>query len=104
MTIQFNSDKSLTVHAEYEANLSGILTDELSRFSEYITRLEVHLSDENGSKEGQNDKRCLLEARLKGRNPIAVKDEANTFDLAVSGATEKLKSSLDKITGRLKDH
>ena len=104
MTIQFNSDKSLTVHAEYEAGLSGMLNDELNRFSEYITRLEVHLSDENGSKEGQNDKRCLLEARIKGRKPIAVTDDGNTYDLAVSGATEKLKASLDKITGRLKNH
>jgi len=104
MNIQFNSDKNLTVHAEYEASLSGMLKDELSRFSEHITRLEVHLSDENGSKEGQNDKRCLLEARLKGRNPIAVTEDANTYDLAVSGATEKLKSSLDKITGKLKNH
>ena len=104
MTIQINTDKSLTVHAEYEASLTGSLKDELSRCSEHITRLEVHLSDENGSKEGQNDKRCLLEARLKGRQPIAVTDEAQTYDLAVSGATEKLKSSLNKITGRLKDH
>lgn len=104
MTIQINTDKSLTVHAEYEASLTGSITDELSRFSEHITSLQVHLSDENGSKEGRNDKRCLLEARLKGRPPIAVTDDANTYDLAVSGATEKLISSLYKITGRLKDH
>ena len=103
MIIQFNSDKNLTVHPEYEATLRGMLTDELNRFSEHITRLEVHLSDENGSKEGQNDKRCLLEARIKGRPPIAVTDDAHTYDLAVSGASEKLKSSLDKITGRMKD-
>jgi len=30
MTIQFNSDKNLTVHAEYEASLSGLLKDELT--------------------------------------------------------------------------
>ena len=104
MTIQFNSDKSLVIHPEYESTLSGMLTTELNRYDEFITRLEVHLSDENGNKDGLNDKRCLLEARLKGRQPIAVTDEANTYDLAVSGATEKLKSSLVKITGRLKDH
>ncbi len=33
--------------------------------------MEVHRSDENGSKSGQNDKRCVTEARLEGRQPVA---------------------------------
>ena len=101
MTIQINTDKNLTVHESFGAKLHNLLSEELSRYSENITRLEVHLSDENGHKDGQNDKRCMIEARLEGRQPIAVKDLANTHDLAVSGAIEKLKSSLEKIMGRL---
>lgn len=104
MTIQINTDNNLTVHETFGAKLHDLLSEELNRYSENITRLEVHLSDENGHKDGQNDKRCMIEARLEGRQPIAVKDLGNTHDLAVSGAIEKLKSSLEKIMGRLSTH
>jgi len=104
MTIQINTDHNVTVHEAFESQLDAMLTDELSRFSEHITRLEVHLSDENGSKQGQNDKRCMIEARLEGRQPIAVTANANDYELAVNGAVEKLKASLDKIEGKLKNH
>ncbi len=104
MTIQFNTDNNVSVHEAFGSKLDGILSDELSRFSEYITRLEVHLSDVNGSKDGINDKRCMLEARLKGKQPIAVTEQANTYDLAVTGAIDKLKTSLDTIVGRMSNH
>lgn len=101
MTIQINTDNNLTVHESFSTKLHELLSEELSRFSENITRLEVHLSDENGHKDGQNDKRCMIEARLEGRQPIAVKDSGNTHDLAVIGAIEKLKAVLEKTMGRL---
>ena len=100
MTIQLNTDNNLSVHDAYGSKLEGLLTEKLSRFSDYITRLEVHLTDENNSKEGINDKRCLLEARLEGKQPIAVSGLANTYDQAVSSAIDKLTSSLDTIIGK----
>jgi len=104
MTIQINIDKNLSVNEAFKAQLDGLISAELSRFSEHITRLEVHLSDENGNKQGLNDKRCMIEARLEGRQPIAVTDMADDYELAVSGAIEKLKASLDTIVGKLRHH
>src|SRR5689334_2330669 len=104
MTIQINTDNNLDVHETYQAQLKDLLSEELSRFDEYITRLEVHLSDENGDKESEDDKKCMIEARLKGRQPIAVTNVANTYDVAVNGAIDKLKTSLDTILGRLRNH
>ncbi|MBK7308683.1 MAG: HPF/RaiA family ribosome-associated protein [Chitinophagaceae bacterium] len=101
MTIQLNSDKNLTIHEAFRSQLNDLLSEELSRFSGQITRLEVHLSDENGNKDALNDKRCLLEARLEGMQPIAVTELANTHELAVAGAIDKLITSLDTILGRL---
>ena len=103
MIIQLNADNNLTLHEAYRNKLTDLLSDELSRFSESITRLEVHLSDENGPKKGLNDKRCLLEARLERRQPIAVTEISDTHDNAVAGAIDKLKASLDTILGRLND-
>jgi len=104
MTIQINTDNNLEVHDTYQTQLKDLLSGELSRFDDHITRLEVHLSDENGNKESEDDKRCMIEARLKGRQPIAVTDVANTYDQAVNGAIDKLKTSLDTILGRLRNH
>ncbi|MEO6167520.1 MAG: HPF/RaiA family ribosome-associated protein [Chitinophagales bacterium] len=104
MTTQLNTDKNLSVHEAFGTKLDSLLSEELSRFSEHITRLEVHLSDENGSKDGINDKRCLLEARLEGRQPIAVTGMANTYELALNSAIDKLKTSLETIIGRIKSH
>jgi ribosome-associated translation inhibitor RaiA len=64
----------------------------------------VHFSDEDGNKDGVNDKRCMIEARLAGMKPIAVTNQANTHEQAFIGAIDKLKTSLEKITGRLKDY
>ena len=104
MTIQINTDNNLNVHEAFGNKLDDLLSEKLNRYSEHITRLEVHLSDENGSKVGINDKKCLLEARLEGRQPIAVTQVANNYEQAVHGAIDKLKSSLATIMGRLKHH
>jgi ribosome-associated translation inhibitor RaiA len=104
MTIQFNTDNNIKGSEELRKPLIALISEELSRFSAQITRLEVHLSDEDGPKNGLNDKRCMLEARLEGRQPIAVTNHANDHEQAVSGAIDKLKTSLDTIFGRLRNH
>jgi len=104
MIIQLNTDKNLTIHQEYEDKIKGAINDALGRFDDLITRLEVHLSDENGSKEGLDDKRCLIEAKIAGKEPIAVTNLGNNYDLALTGALSKLKSKLETIAGKMKAH
>lgn len=103
MTIQFNTDKNLTVHEGFNSKLTEMLNKGLDRFRDHISRLEVHLSDENGQKNGLNDKRCLLEARVQGRTPVAVTADEQTHELAVKAAILKLKNSLDTVFGRMQD-
>jgi ribosome-associated translation inhibitor RaiA len=77
----------------------------LNRFSDHITRVEVHLSDENSEKKGgEHDMRCVMEARLEGRQPIAVTHQAATVDEAVDGAADKLTRLIESTLGRLRDH
>lgn len=104
MQIQFNTDKNVAGNEELIASSSTLISEELSRFSQQITRVEVHLSDEDGDKKGLNDKRCIVEVRLAGMKPIAVTDHANTHKQAIMGSLEKMKASLEKIAGRLKDY
>lgn len=104
MQIQVNTDNNIEGSARMSAYFSEILEDALSRFAEQITRIEVHLSDENAGKEGSDDKRCLLEARLKGLRPIVVSHNAENLDYAVNGAIDKLVKSLESTIGKLRNH
>lgn len=100
MKIQFNTDKTISGDLRNQTFFTSQIADELERFQSHITRIEVHLSDENGKKEGTNDIICLLEARLEGRQPIAVSSQADTVEKAVSSAIDKLKNSLETILER----
>jgi hypothetical protein len=104
MKIQFNTDKTITGNEKDQLYFNSLIADGLENFESHISRIEVHLSDENGKKEGLNSKRCLLETRLEGRQPIAVSCQADTVELAISGAIDKLTASLDTIIGRIQDH
>lgn len=104
MTIQFNTDSSLTMHEEFRDRLKALISEELSNFSNIITRLEIHLSDQNSHKPGQNDKKCLIEARVEGRQPVAVTADAHDYEEAVDGAINKLKSMLETISGQASNH
>ena len=104
MTIQFNTANNVNGTETLNAWLSAVIAEKLNRFSDQITRVEAHLSDNNGQKEGLNDKQCVLEARLEGLQPIAVTNVANNYDDAVTGATTKLKSALDSAIGKLRNN
>jgi len=104
MKIQLNTDHHIDGTEALAAEVSATLEQALERFSEHLTRVEVHLSDENGGKSGQQDQRCMLEARLEGRQPVAVTDQAATLVQAVDGAAHKMARLLDHTLGRLHDH
>ncbi len=103
MQIQVNTDNHIAGSEALIQKVSTDLEHALRRYESDITRIEVHLADVNGPKPGE-DKRCLLEARLEGRKPIAVSHQALSLDEAIDGATEKLESSLETILGRARDH
>ncbi len=104
MKIQINTDVNIDGTEALAADVTATVEQALERFAEHITRVEVHLSDENGAKSGQRDQRCMLEARLEGRQPVAVTDHAATMEQAVHGAAHKLAHLLDSTLGRVHDH
>lgn len=103
MQIQVNTGHNITGNEALAADVTRVVTDALQRFSGRITRVEAHLDDENGAKGGGNDKRCMLEARLKGRQPITVTNHADTITQAVHGATENLVRVIESTLGRSAD-
>ena len=71
------------------------LATTLARFEDKVTRLEVHLGDENSEKSGVNDKRCLIEARPINMQPVAVTNHADSTEKAFHGAFDKIKKVLE---------
>lgn len=75
---------------------------DLARFADKLTRVEAHLGDHNASKSSEADKRCMLEARPKGLDPIAVTAEHENLYEAISEASGKLRRALDTRYGKLR--
>lgn len=100
MKIQINTGQNIDGHEVLARQAEFTVENALGHLAEHITRVEVHLSDENGGKDGSRDKRCLMEARFEGRPPIAVTHKSGTAVQAVAGAAEKLKQALGHAIDR----
>jgi ribosome-associated translation inhibitor RaiA len=103
MQIRINTDNHIQGSADLTSHVEQVVSTTLERFGRQITRVEVQLSDINGQKSRGNDKRCLMEARPAGLQPIAVSHVAATVHSAIDGAVERLERALEKSFGRLND-
>lgn len=104
MRIQINTDHNIEGREALADQVRGVVERALSRFSDHITRVEVHLRDENSDKkDGDDEMRCMMEARIEGRQPIAITHQATNVDQAVDGAADKLARLIESTLGRLRD-
>jgi hypothetical protein len=102
MKVQVNTSNDIDNKDALERWASEYLNEQLGRFEQDITSIEVQMTDENhAAKGGGVDKRCMLEARVNGRAPIAVTNFAPDQNLAFRGAAGKLEHALDHAFGKL---
>ncbi len=103
MQIQVHTDKNIQGVESATAYAERELRDAVGRYEDQITRLEVHLGDVNAAKGGENDKRCMIEARVAGRKPEVVTEHAAELSLAITGAAKKLERLLESALGKRDD-
>lgn len=103
MHIEVNTDNHIQGRSELTAQLQALVEDTLGRYADKITRVEVHLSDENGPKKGENDIRCAMEARLEGLKPMGATSHAAEVETAVASAADKLLRVIESTLGRMVD-
>jgi ribosome-associated translation inhibitor RaiA len=103
MQIQINTDNHINGKEALTTYVESALESALSHFEDRLTRVEVHLGDENAGKHGVDDKRCMLQARPKSHRPLTVSHQAGSVHKAVDGAAGKLKTALETVFGRLDD-
>ena len=102
MFVQINTDNQIHSDAEANERLEQKIRARLRRFERRLTHVELHVSDVNGSK-GGDDKRVSLEVRANGHPPLAVHADAHRVEDAVTVAADKAARALDHALGRLDD-
>lgn len=90
------SYRDITKTDAIDAKIVEAVEKSIGRFRERLTRVEVHVGDLNAHKKGPDDKRCMIEARPAGMDPLVA--EAHDEDLykAITLAAEKIKTVLTR--------
>lgn len=106
MQIKVNTDNNIEGSLELKAQAKLIVSKSLARYDKDITRIEIHLSDENAEKGtgGKGDKRCLMEVRLRGLDPIAFTEFSDNIDAALVGAVDKAQRAVRKTIDKRRGH
>src|SRR5688572_3979464 len=104
MQAQVNHDNNVRIGEEIADRLTQVTESTLTEIADRITRVAMHLGDENAGKRGDSDKRCMIEARLANLAPIAVTHQAESLQVAFEGALEKLDRALGHAIGKLETH
>jgi ribosome-associated translation inhibitor RaiA len=103
--VQVHTDPNIQSSVELTARVEALVSGAVGHVADRVSRVQVHLGDENSSsKRGSNDMRCMMEARLDGRPPIAVTHQAGTLDEAIDGAAAKLERSINSMVDRLRGY
>ena len=103
MKIQFNTDKNIEGTEELETYVSERISSGLKHFVDKITRIEVHLSDQNADKGGRDDIQCKMEARIEGIQPVMVVSKNGSKEKALDDAVGRMKAKLGSIMGKMKN-
>lgn len=104
MKIQVSTDSNIDGTEALAAMVEADVQSALERFEDRLTRVEVHLGDVDAEKgSGTDDKRCLIEARPEGMQPVVVTSFAPTVEQASREAAKKMQSLLTSTFGRIDD-
>jgi len=105
MTIQVqihwsDVEKSDALGEHIEKQIAHALRHHENRF----TRVDVHVHDDKAGRRGDADKRCVIEARPAGADPLAVEDHGEEFYATVAGAAKKLERAAQHFVDRHRTH
>lgn len=101
MQVIINSKNQVDVNENLIQEWQSEITESLQRFSDWVTRVEVHLSDENSqAKGGLHDIRCLMEARPANHQPVSIEVRAASVDQAIVDGTSTLERRLGTMVDK----
>lgn len=106
MQIQTHTDNHIQGDETLYAHVQESVEHALGRYEDRITRVEVFLAEEYARDKhiGHNDaddKRCVIEVRLRGLKPLSVRHHDDTVREAYENAAQKMRHLVEKTIGRL---
>ena len=104
MFVQISTDNRTITDAGANARLEEKVRGKLKRFEARLSDVEVHITDMNGAKGGDGDKRVSLEARPNGHDPVAVHADAHRVETALTAAADTAVRALDHALSKGKTH
>ena len=99
MLIQINGAE---IHSTDAINdhVNKTVNHALHVFERQVTRVEVHLHDDNANKGGV-DKRCVMEVRLAGFQPLAVEEvDEDMYNAITKGGAKLGRAVRQKIESK----
>jgi ribosome-associated translation inhibitor RaiA len=104
MQVLLNTDSHIEGNSRLASHVEQLVQNALDRFGNRIMRVVVTLTDRNSDKKsGAHDKRCVMEARLAGLQPVSVTSAEESVDLALDTAIAKLEKTVAKTFDKLSD-
>ncbi len=103
MQINVNTDRTIQNHQGLDEHVESVVRGSIDRFGDHITSVEVHLSNENKEKHADGGNSVMMEARVRGYQPIVIHDHSDDLRQSIKNAGGKLARALDSAIGRLQD-
>lgn len=95
MYIQVKAGNARFKARGWQSEIESLVEGTLRRFADRLTSVEVFVSAENDRlEEGDGDKQCFIEARVKDFQPVAVRAHAPLFSLAIADCAEEMERTL----------
>ena len=104
MDIHVSTDNYLQGDERVTEVAAAAVRTDLGHMEDWLTRVEVHLKDQNGAKKGPAQIRCTIEARPRGLDPMAAHADAADIQAALKGAAHKLRGRLQDAHARRDPH
>jgi len=100
MQIQINHSPSLQSSEALAAHINDRIEHAMRHHAQRFSRIEVHLHDDNAGKHGEKPKRCVMEARPEGFDPITVEESSDDLYKAISETAKKLERAAQTFVER----
>ncbi len=104
MDIQVSTDNHIDGDERVTEVAQAAVTADLGHMNDWLTRVEVHLKDQNADKKGPANIRCTMEARPRGLAPMAAHADAGDIPGALKSAAVKLRSRLQSMHNKRDPH
>lgn len=104
MHIEISWGKGIPHSDSLHAHITEQVEHALRHMAEEFTRVQVHLHDDNAAKGGSNDKRCVMEARPTGADPLTVDATGDDFYVTVTATAKKLERAARSFSDKRRSH